>query len=121
MRLKLSTLLLLISSCAIAQPPKKPRILDPPISTAKQTVINDTLLTKFDTTRVQYRVWTGGSYFDYSMYLTRINGYVVTTKKVGKYTSEQPHHRYFDWRWKELRAEELELQLTERVDWRQKE
>jgi hypothetical protein len=110
---------ILASTTAMAQPPKKkqeaPPVKQPIVGSL---VVNDTLVEKTDTFRVQYRVWTGGNDIDYTSYLTRVNGFLIKIAKVGKVTSQEPSFRYFDWRWKELRPEELEAELTKRVDWK---
>lgn len=104
--------LLIVPAIALAQPPKKPLKKETP-PPAGAEIVADTLIEKGDTTKVQYRVWMNGE--GYESYLARVNGFLVRKYKVGKYTTTQPVISYYDTKWKELRPEDLEMELTKQI------
>lgn len=103
---------LIMPILALSQPPKK-KPITPTNQPTNLNIVADTLTDKCDTVKVQFRVWMNGE--GYESYLARVNGYVLQKYKVGKYTSTQPALIYYDAKWKELRPEDLELQLTKQL------
>lgn len=105
--------ILLIPAIALAQPPKKNPKKEPPPPIQQDNILSDTLIERRDTTKVQYRVWMNG--VGYESYLARVDGFFIRKWKTGKYTTMQPTITYFDSKWKELRPEDLEMELTKQL------
>lgn len=96
----------------MSQPPK---VKKPPIGTGPQKeVISDTVSTKIDTVKMQYRVWVG---LGYESYLARVNGYLVQRVQYGKLMVGPKIQLFYDDKWKKIKPEDIEPNLSLKLEW----